>query len=111
MVKNTRRADVRLGGKELFVYYHRGIGEDTRIRVGGCTNKRVLSRKTGVEYNTLMWVFTRKGLCYYEKEDIIILKLYTSDIEKGGQSMKRRGRGGMENFMRYVMGRENSGGY
>jgi hypothetical protein len=25
--------------------------------------------------------------------------------------MKRRGRGGMENFMRYVMGRENSGGY
>jgi len=109
MIRNSRRADVRLGGKELFVYYHRGIGEgDNSIRVGGCTNKRVLSRKTGVEYNTLMWVFTRQGRCYYEDKDMVIMKLRTADIEKGAQSIARRGKGGMQNFVRYVMKSSNS---
>jgi hypothetical protein len=95
-----RRRDVVLGGKELFVYYRKSGGGI----VGGCTNKRILSKRTGIDYNTLMWNFTRKGRCYYENEFVVILKLHTSDIEKGAQSMVRKGKGGMERFMeRYVI--------
>jgi lambda repressor-like predicted transcriptional regulator len=101
------RNPVRLTGKELFIYYDRKIGlADIKAPVRGCTNKRVLAKKTGIDYSTLMRVFTRKSLRYYENGDMIILKLFVSDIEKGGQSMARRGRGGMENFARYIMKRD-----
>ena len=95
---DIRRA-VRLSSKELFIYYFKGM-EGTHV--GGCTNKKVLSKRTGIDYNTLMWNFTRKGRCYYENEEVIILKLHTEDIEKGSQSIARRGKGGMEDFMRYI---------
>lgn len=95
---------LRLTGKELFVYYSKKLGMESKdIYVGGCTNKRILSKKTGIDYNTLMKVFTRKGMRYYDDGDIVIMKLYTSDIEKGGQSLKRKGKGGMENFIKFVM--------
>jgi len=97
------KREVRLSGKDLFIFYHKGLDKgDKSITVGGCTNKRVLAKKTGIDYNTLMWVFTRKRLCYYETADTIVLKLLTSNIEKGGQSMARRGRGGMESFVKYI---------
>jgi hypothetical protein len=51
-----------------------------------------------------MSIFTRKGLCYYEDENTVIMKLHTGDIEKGRQSMLRRGKGGMERFIeRYTI--------
>ena len=100
-----RRRELRLTGKDLFVFYHKRLGlADKSIEPGGCTNKRVLSNKTGIEYNTLMWVFTRQGLCYYENDDTVIMKLYTGNITKGGQSVARKGKGGMERFIeRYVI--------
>jgi len=100
-----RRRDIRLSSKELFVYYHYKLGEENKeVIVGGCTNKRILSEKTGIDYNTLMWVFTRKDRCYYDNGETIIMKLFTDDIEKGRQSLVRRGKGGMESFARYVSG-------
>jgi hypothetical protein len=103
-MKELRRS-VRLSGKYLFIYYHKGLsGGDGRIVVNACTNKRILSKRTQIEYNTLMWVFTRKGLCYYENGTTIILKLNIGNVEKGEQSMVRRGKGGMERFReRYMM--------
>ena len=102
----SRGVDIRLTGKELFVYYYKGMGEGSNVQVGGCTNKRILSKKTGIEYNTLMWVFTRKGRCYYETSEVVIMKLFVRNIIKGNQSIVRRGRGGMERFReRYMMNR------
>ncbi len=95
-----RKSDVRLGSKVLFIYYHKVLAVDSpNIIVNACTNKRILSKKTGIDYNTLMWNFTRKNKCFYENENTIILKLYTSVIEKGNQSITRKGKGGMEKFM------------
>jgi len=90
---------VRLTSRELFVYYFKGL---EGVHAGGCTNKRVLSKRTGIGYGKLMWVFTRKGKCYYENGDVVIMKLHVTDIEKGGQSFKRRGKGSMEGFLRYT---------
>lgn len=96
---------VRLSGKDLFIYYHKGLAESNPgIIVNACTNKKILAKKTGVDYNTLMSHFTRRNRCYYENETTIILKLHPGVIEKGGQSMARRGRGGMEKFIeRYTI--------
>lgn len=97
------REAVRLTGKELFIYYHKGVNvNDNKILPGGCTNKRVLASRTGIDYNVLMWHFTRKGRHYYENDDIVIIRLFTDNIVKGNQSFKRRGRGGMESFLKYV---------
>ena len=46
-----------------------------------------------------MGIFTRKGFSYYEDEDVVIMKVYTASIEKGRQSMIRKGKGGMERFI------------
>ena len=94
---------VRLSGKELFVYYHKGMGE---IEAGGCTNKRILSEKSGIGYDNLVRVFTRDRVNYYEDDTVVIIRLFVSNIVKGRQSMVRRGRGGMERFReRYMMNR------
>ena len=100
---SIRRKDFRLGGKELYIYYSRVAGErDKRIMVRGCTNKRVLSEKSGIKYDTLVSAFTRRGSRIYDNGDMIIMKLYVSDIEKGRQSMSRRGVGGMEKFSKFI---------
>ena len=96
----SRGIDIRITGRELFIYYHKKLAEDSKgIIVNACTSKRTLSKRTGVDEGLLMRIFTRKGLCYYENENTIILKLQTRVIEKGKQSMVRKGRGGMEKFI------------
>lgn len=97
-MKELRKA-VRLSGKDLFIYYRKDI---EKIIVRGCTNKRVLAKKTGIEYNTLMKVFTRNHGCFYESNGVVIIKIHPGDIEKGGQSIARKGIGGMEKFSRYI---------
>lgn len=94
----------------LFVYYGKRINTSKEKGfVRGCTNKRVLAQKTGIRYDTLVNIFTRQRNVYYETEDIIILKLYISDITKGSQSLKRRGQAGMKKFAEYVIkGRSDS---
>ena len=94
---------VRLSGKELFVYYHKGMGD---IEAGGCTNKRILAEKSGIGYNNLVRIFTRNRVNYYEDDTVVIIRLYVRSIVKGSQSMARRGKGGMERFReRYMMKR------
>jgi hypothetical protein len=104
-----RRIELRLTGKDLFIFYHRDIGiGDNSIKPGGCTNKRILSKQTGIDYNTLMRVFTRQRRCYYETDGMIILKVSTGDIKKGSQSLGRRGKGGMDRFIeRYTIKRSS----
>jgi hypothetical protein len=101
----NRSIDIRITGKDLFIYYHKKLAEGhDGIIVNACTNKRILSKRTGLDEGLLMRIFTRKGLCYYENEDTIILKLHTRVIEKGKQSMVRKGKGGMERFVeKYVI--------
>jgi hypothetical protein len=100
-----RHIDIRLTGKDLFVYYHKKLGIGNKdIKCGGCTNKRLLSRRTGIGEGMLTNIFTRKGLSYYENEDVVIMKVSTTSIEKGSQSMVRKGKGGMERFVeRYTI--------
>ena len=100
------RGSVRLTGRDLFVYYIRGVsGSENKVHGGICTNKRVLSERTGIDYNTLMWNFTRKGYSFYDNGDIVVMKFRPSDIVKGGQSLSRKGKGGMERFKNFVIGK------
>jgi hypothetical protein len=98
-----RTHDVRLTSKELFVFYNKKLGDGEKTtRVGGCTNKRVLSERTGIGWYELEKIFTRQGGCYFDNGEVLIMKLHTSDIKKGNQSLVRKGRGGMENFAKYI---------
>ena len=105
----NRGIDIRITGRDLFIYYHKKLAEDGGgIIVNACTNKRILSKRTGIDEGSLMRIFTRKGLCYYENENTIILKLDARVIEKGRQSMARKGKGGMEKFVeKYIIKRRD----
>jgi hypothetical protein len=105
----NQRQDVRLTSRELFIFYNKKLGlGDKSIRVGGCSNKRILSKRTGIEWYELEKVFTRQGQCYFDNGEVVIMKLFTGDIEKGSQSMVRRGRGGMEKFVsKYVIKKDD----
>jgi hypothetical protein len=52
-----------------------------------------------------MKIFTRKRGIYYEDDGVVIIKLHPRDIKKGGQSLSRKGKGGMERFKNYVIGK------
>jgi hypothetical protein len=93
---------IRLTGKELFVCYHKGIGDTKRVEGIACTNKVVLAQRSGINYDNLVRIFTREKRHYYETEGVVIIRVYVRNIYKGGQSMKRRGRGGMEKFATYI---------
>jgi len=96
-----RREEVRLTGKDLFIFYIKGVNS----KAGGCTNKRLLEERTGKDYETLMKIFTRKGQSFYEDEGIVIIKVHPVDIKKGRQSLSRKGTGGMERFRNFVIGK------
>jgi hypothetical protein len=67
------------------------LGDLKDCLVVSCTNKRSLSEISGVDYDRLVYVFTRKGLniLYSEKEGCIIFR--SSNLYKGRQ------RGGIRN--------------
>jgi hypothetical protein len=95
-----RGIDIRLTSRILFVYYHKKLGiGDKSIKCGACTNKRLLSKYTGIGEGLLINIFTRKGFSYYEDDNVVIMKVSTASIEKGRQSMARKGKGGMERFI------------
>ena len=83
--------------KELYGYY---LKED--MVSGCCTNKRSLERETMISYNTFRRVFDRSGSDCYEDDRVIIIRIRVSRISKGRQSLSRRGRGGMEQFAKYI---------
>ncbi len=94
------RNDFRITSRVLYVYCIRH--GDIHV-VGGCSNKRVLSERTGVGYDNLVRVFTRSRRVYYEGVGgVLILKLEVGSIVKGSQSIRLRGKGGKELFQRYV---------
>ena len=89
---------IRIQSRELYFYYLKEID-----RSGGCTNREILRERTGVDYNRLRNVFGNKRRWYYEDEKVVITRILSKDFEKGRQSLNRRGKGGMEGFMHYVM--------
>jgi hypothetical protein len=102
---NERRQDIRLTSRELFVFYNKKLGLENSV--GGCSNKRILEERTGVGWSVLEREFTRLGHCYFDNGEVVILKLFTADIKKGNQSVSRKGRGGMEQFAKYVLGKKS----
>lgn len=99
----SNRKELRLYGKELYVVYPKlGIG-DGNFKVDGYTNKRQLSEGNhGLSYDNLVRIFTRKGKTYHEFENVIVLKLLLSNITKGDQSVKKKGRGGRDQFNKFI---------
>ena len=89
---------IRITSREVYFYY---IRENSKS--GGCTNKKILRKRTGISYNTFRKVFDRKGEWYYDNGEVVIIRVRSGEIEKGDRSITRRGKGGMEGFMRYVI--------
>lgn len=99
----SNRKELRLYGKELYVVYPK-LGVDSgNFEVLGYANKRQLSTgKYKLPYDNLVRIFTRKGKTYHEFENVIVLKLLLSNITKGEQSLRKRGRGGRDQFNKFI---------
>ena len=102
---------LRLSGKEMYVFYPKGMGNGMDVEAICCTNKTILSKRSGVGYDNLVRVFTRERKSYYENEEVIIIRVYIRNVVKGRQSISRRGKGGMEAFKRYLSGKRSSSEY
>jgi len=89
---------LRITSKEIYTYYFKELNIS-----GGCTNRKALERKTGVEYNKLRNLFGSKHEFYFEDKDVVIIRVMTDNITKGQQSLKRRGKGGMNRFREYIV--------
>jgi len=99
------RPDFRIASKELYAFYWREDEVNKRPGISfGCTNRTVLSERTGIPYKDLRRIFTARGKMFYEDRErgFIIIRIMVSDIVKGRQSLSRRGRGG--NLLRRVSG-------
>lgn len=94
-----KRERLIITSREIYGYYFKGIGQS-----GGCSNRKLLERKTGVDYNKLRNLFGDKRGFYYEDESVIIIRVMVNNFEKGRQSLIRRGPGGMEKFLKYTRG-------
>lgn len=102
MAKENRK-ELRLYGKELYIAYPKLGLASGNFEVSGYTNKRQLSEsKYKLPYDNLVRIFTRKKMTYYEFEHVIVLKLSLSSVTKGDQSLKKRGRGGRDQFNKFV---------
>jgi hypothetical protein len=97
------REDFRITSKELYVYCIRH-GE---MFIGGCSNKRILSERTGVGYDNLVRIFTREKRVFFDNGEVIILRLSTGNIKKGNQSLSLKGKGGSSAFNKYIRYGEN----
>lgn len=92
---------IRITSREVYAYYLKSE------KVSGCcTNKKLLVRNTGISYNVFRRVFDRGNNYCYEDDIVIIIRIKSAMIEKGDRSISRRGRGGMEQFVRYIKNRE-----
>ena len=109
-MKSKDRRELRLYGKELYVVYPKLGVEHGNLRAEGFTNKNQMDGHDGLTYDNLVRVFTRKKynkgkINYYEFKDAIVIRLYLSDITKGGQSFARKGRGGRDQFDKFIRNR------
>ena len=102
MAKQNRK-ELRLYGKELYIVYPKiGITEGN-FRVDGYTNKRQLADGNhGLSYDNLVRIFTRNKKTYHEFEEVIVLRLVLSNVTKGEQSLAKKGRGGRDQFNKFI---------
>jgi hypothetical protein len=81
--------------KRLFIFQLKGDAEFMKKHVPvGCSNLRILHERSGMGYDNLVRIFTRKCLRYYESESVVIMKVYESMIIRGKQGLSKRGVGG-----------------
>lgn len=107
IMKKQERKELRLYGKELYIIYPKLGVDHGNLRAEGFTNKNQMDGHYGLTYDNLVRVFTRKKynkgkINYYEFKDAIVIRLYLSDVTKGGQSVKRKGRGGRDEFNKFI---------
>lgn len=77
--------------KVVYVYYDKRTGGETgKGNVISCTNKKVLSERTGLGYENIVRVFTRERRVYWEGMGWVIIKIYTDEIVKGRQKFSKR---------------------
>ena len=75
------------------MYYAKIAGGDRRdIRPFACSNRRVLSQRTGMGYSNVVRVFTRERRYYYETEEYVVLRFFEGDIVRGKQKLSIQGR-------------------
>ena len=99
---NDKRREMRLYGKELYIVYPKLGVEGGNFKVEAYTNKKQIDGRFNLRYDNLVRVFTRNRKTYHEFEEAIVLKLYIGDIKKGGQSFEKKGRGGRDNFNKFI---------
>ena len=106
-MKSKDRRELRLYGKELYIVYPKLGIEKGDLRAEGFTNKNQMDGHYGLTYDNLVRVFTRKKINkekinYYEFKDAIVIRLYLSEVTKGGQSYARKGKGGRGEFDQFI---------
>ncbi len=57
-----------------------------------CSNRRILSEKSGLGYENLVTVFTRKGRHYYETNECVVIRIYEKFILRGRQKIQVPGK-------------------
>ena len=81
--------------KVVYIFYWKGDREDADKRKPiSCSNKRILSERTGMGYDNLVRIFTRLKRVYWEDSEHFIIKIFEGDIIRGNQKLSRRGNGG-----------------
>jgi hypothetical protein len=77
----------------IYVYLWKDLeGGGIKTHPIACSNKRVLAEQSHMGYDNIMRIFTRQGRRYYEDREHVIVKIYESDILRGRQKIKVRGK-------------------
>jgi hypothetical protein len=77
--------------KTIYIYYNKETEKEKgKGIVISCTNKKILSERTGLGYDNIVRVFTREKKIYWEGLEWVIIKIYVDEIIKGKQKFSKR---------------------
>jgi hypothetical protein len=76
--------------RKIFVFQLLGLMEDKKKKPIACSNLRILHERSGIGYDNLVRIFTRNGRSFYMNDRIVIMKIYESNILRGGQTFSVR---------------------
>jgi hypothetical protein len=80
--------------KVIYIFHWKGEGNKRAMdKPISCSNKRILSERTGMGYDNLVRIFTRQRRNYWEDGEHFIIKIYENDIIRGKQKLSVMGRG------------------
>jgi len=79
--------------KVIYIFFWKREGKDRFTEKPiSCSNKRVLSERTGMGYENLVRIFTRERRYYWEDESHFIVKIRENDIIRGKQKISKPSR-------------------